>query len=201
MGMLAMQDRDTASAENYFRKALQLRGDFDAALFNLALVLYETRRPLEAVPYLQRLKDTHQKGLMLLGNIYFNDLKNYTAAQKCYEIILKTESNHIPALHNLCAAHFQMGQLEAAESCLQRAKTLAPQELYIEHHLNVVKQRRQKLANNSQKNPASENVFCTESKTKCTNAPLTSNEIGNSKLLFYRENDAKFGDSEKDVIL
>ncbi|GIY08687.1 dolichyl-phosphate-mannose--protein mannosyltransferase [Caerostris extrusa] len=33
MGMLAMQDRDTASAENYFRKALQLRGDFDAALF------------------------------------------------------------------------------------------------------------------------------------------------------------------------
>ncbi|GFQ78783.1 protein O-mannosyl-transferase Tmtc3 [Trichonephila clavata] len=200
MGMLAMQDRDTTSAENYFRKALQVRGDFDAALFNLALVLYETRRPLEAVPYLQRLNNRHLKGLVLLGNIYFNDLKNYTAAQQCYELILKQDPNHIPALHNLCAAHFQLGQLEAAESCLQRAKNLAPQEAYIEHHLNIVKQHRQKLTANPLQKSVPENVFCNDPNSKC-NEPLTTNESDNSKLSFFMEKDRPHEDSKKDVKL
>ncbi|KAF8796040.1 Protein O-mannosyl-transferase TMTC3 like protein [Argiope bruennichi] len=186
MGMLAMQDRDTASAENYFRKALQLRGDFDAALFNLALVLHETRRPLEAVPYLQRLKNRHLKGLVLLGNIYFNDLKNYTAAQQCYELILKKDQNHIPALHNLCASLFQLDQLEAAETCLLHAKKLAPQERYIEHHLNIVQQRRKKLASSPFKNTAPETAFCTDSKSNC-NEPIETGKTENPKLSFFLE--------------
>ncbi|CAL1294996.1 unnamed protein product [Larinioides sclopetarius] len=195
MGMLAMQDRDTASAENYFRKALQLRTDFDAALFNLALVLHETRRPLEAVPYLQRLKNRHLKGLVLLGNIYFNDLKNYSAAQQCYELILKKDPNHIPALHNLCAALFQLDQLEAAESCLLRAKKLAPQERYIDHHLKLVQQRRKKLASNPLKDIAPETVFCADSKSNC-NEPMETGKTENPKLAFFLEKDRQFGDKD-----
>ncbi|KFM79887.1 Transmembrane and TPR repeat-containing protein, partial [Stegodyphus mimosarum] len=177
MGMLAMQDGDTLRAENYFRKALELRGDFDAALFNLALVLYEKERPLEAVPYLKRLKGRHLKGLVLLGNIYFSDLNNYTAAQQCYELILKQDPNHIPAMHNLCAALFQMGQLESAESCLLRAAALAPGERYIDQHLKLVRQHRKKSLPKFLEKPNSEPGYCSGSNSNCNREGTDQNSF------------------------
>ncbi|KAG8182833.1 hypothetical protein JTE90_000440 [Oedothorax gibbosus] len=117
LGMLAMQDGDTSRAESYFRKALELRGDFEACLFNLALVLYQTDRQLEAIPFLERLTPTHTKGLLLLGNIHFETLSNYTAAQKCYKLILQQEPNHTLARHNLCAVYFKMGKPEFLKLC------------------------------------------------------------------------------------
>lgn len=68
---------------------------------------------------------------------------------QCYELILQNDPSHIPALHNLCAAHFQMGRLDDAEACLQQATTLAPTERYIQHHLSLVQQHKKKLASSS----------------------------------------------------
>jgi tetratricopeptide (TPR) repeat protein len=85
LGMLAMDDGDIAAAEAWFRKAVDVREDFRSALFNLALLLSEARRPLEAVPFLNQLlkhHDDHVKGLILLGDIYINHMQDLDAAEK-----------------------------------------------------------------------------------------------------------------------
>lgn len=64
---------------------------------------------------------------------------------QCYEIILQQDPNHMPTLHNLCATYFHLGKLEDAEICLKKAVVVAPKELYIQHHLNLVQQHREKL--------------------------------------------------------
>lgn len=46
------------------------------------------------------------------------------------------------ALHNLCVVAVERGKLAIAEECLTRAAALAPQEHYIQRHLNVVRARR-----------------------------------------------------------
>lgn len=61
-----------------------LKANFRSALFNLALLLSDTGRPLEAVPFLKQLVHHHQdhiKGLILLGDIYINSMKDLEAAE------------------------------------------------------------------------------------------------------------------------
>ena len=79
LGMLAMDDNDVAAAEHWFRRAVELREDFRSALFNLALLLADDQRPLEAAPFLNQLvrfHPDHVKGLILLGDIYINNIKH-----------------------------------------------------------------------------------------------------------------------------
>jgi tetratricopeptide (TPR) repeat protein len=84
LGMLAMDDRNTDEAENWFRRAVHLKQDFRSALFNLALLLADDHRPLEAAPFLNQLVKYHPdhiKGLILLGDIYINNIKDLDAAE------------------------------------------------------------------------------------------------------------------------
>lgn len=79
-----MDDHDVASAERWFKNAVALKEDFRSALFNLALLLAEEQRPLEAVTFLNQLvrfHPDHIKGLILLGDIYINNLKDFNAAE------------------------------------------------------------------------------------------------------------------------
>ena len=52
LGMLAMDDGDAANAETWFKQAIAAKPSFRSALFNLALLLNEQRRPLDALPHL-----------------------------------------------------------------------------------------------------------------------------------------------------
>lgn len=84
LGMLAMDDRNTEEAEHFFRRAIHIKQDFRSALFNLALLLADDHRPLEAAPFLNQLvkyHSDHVKGLILLGDIYINNLKDIDAAE------------------------------------------------------------------------------------------------------------------------
>lgn len=84
LGMLAMDDQDIVSAEHWFRRAVHLKADFRSALFNLALLLADDHRPLEAAPFLNQLvkyHPDHTKGLILLGDIYINNIKDLDAAE------------------------------------------------------------------------------------------------------------------------
>lgn len=79
-----MDDHDVAGAEHWFRLAVQLKDDFRSALFNLALLLADDHRPLEAAPFLNQLvrfHPDHVKGLILLGDIYINNIKDLDAAE------------------------------------------------------------------------------------------------------------------------
>ena len=62
-----------------------MRPDFRSALFNLALLLSDAGRPLEAVPFLTRLvhhHPDHVKALILLGDIYINNIEDLEEAEK-----------------------------------------------------------------------------------------------------------------------
>ncbi|CAN7939236.1 unnamed protein product, partial [Ixodes hexagonus] len=144
LGMLSMDESKPRDAERWFQDAIRVKADFRSALFNLALLLSDSGRHLEAVPHLLQLLQSHPdhvKGLILLGDIYINHLKDVDKAEECYERILSVEPSHVQAMHNLCVVHVQRGFLLKAQACLERALRLAPKEAYIAAHLDVVKDR------------------------------------------------------------
>ncbi|CAK1578626.1 unnamed protein product [Parnassius mnemosyne] len=149
LGMVCMDDGDAECAERWFRGAVHLKPDFRSALFNLALLLADRRRPLEAAPFLKQLvrhHPDHVKALVLLGDIYINSVKDLDAAESCYRRILELEPDNVQALHNLCVVAVERGKLAVAEECLARAAALAPHEHYIQRHLAVVRARRAAVA-------------------------------------------------------
>ncbi|CAG0879705.1 unnamed protein product [Darwinula stevensoni] len=144
LGMFAMDERDFAAAEAHFKLAVGQKEDFRSALFNLALLLAEAKRPLEAVPFLNQLlkfHPDHVKGLILLGDIYINNMKDLDAAEKCYERILSVEPENVQAQHNLCVVYVERGELGKAETCFATAHRLAPHEDYIHRHWGIVRTR------------------------------------------------------------
>ncbi|XP_046810295.1 protein O-mannosyl-transferase Tmtc3 [Lucilia cuprina] len=148
LGMLAMDESDFDAAEQYFKRAIHIKPDFRSALFNLALLLADANRPLDAVPFLNQLirhHSDHIKGLILLGDIYINHMKDLDAAESCYRSILKYEPHNIQGLHNLCVVYVERKHLARAQLCLRYAYYLAPTEDYILRHLQIVEQRLQKI--------------------------------------------------------
>lgn len=93
-----MDDHDNGSAERWFRNAVALKEDFRSALFNLALLLADEQRPLEAAPFLNQLvrfHPDHVKGLILLGDIYINNIKDLDAAENVMFNVNLTISFHM----------------------------------------------------------------------------------------------------------
>uniref|UniRef100_A0A336KWY0 dolichyl-phosphate-mannose--protein mannosyltransferase n=1 Tax=Culicoides sonorensis TaxID=179676 RepID=A0A336KWY0_CULSO len=152
LGMLAMDDHKTEEAEHWFRRAVHLKIDFRSALFNLALLLADDHRPLEAAPFLNQLvkhHPDHTKGLILLGDIYINNIKDLDAAENCYKRILQLDPVNIQGLHNLCVVYVERGKLAQAQACLSHAHQLAPTEDYILKHLQIVQTRINRLKSSS----------------------------------------------------
>jgi len=144
LGMLAMDDEHSENAEHWFKKAVEVKPGFRSALFNLALLLNEQKRPLEAVPYLENLLKFfpfHIKGLILLGEIYTNHMKDLVEAERCYRKIISVDPNHVQGHHNLCVVLVEQGRLEDARECLLMVQTMAPNEDYVRKHLTVVENK------------------------------------------------------------
>ncbi|PVD28691.1 hypothetical protein C0Q70_11285 [Pomacea canaliculata] len=143
--MLAMDEKNFMAAEINFKKAVQLDPKFRSALFNLALMLVnDVNRPLEAVPYLEQLLThypDHTKGLILMGDLNVNHLKNLDAAEQNFRTILQHEPNNVQAHHNLCVVYVERGDLLRAERCLVDTLALEPSADYIRNHLNIVRSR------------------------------------------------------------
>ncbi|XP_050298329.1 protein O-mannosyl-transferase Tmtc3-like [Anthonomus grandis grandis] len=205
LGMLAMDDKDIAEAEHWFRRAVHLKSDFRSALFNLALLLADDMRPLEAAPFLNQLvkyHPDHVKGLILLGDIYINNIKDLDAAENCYRRILELEPDNIQGLHNLCVVHVERGKLLEAQDCLEEAHRLAPEEDYIIKHLGIVQNRISKLHLNEDvadpkeksKVVSNKSVDENEKKTqpvisKDTEKQRYSSRVVNTKPLFMKNID------------
>ena len=144
LGMLAMDEKDLNKAESWFRKAIEIKADFRSALFNLALLLSDSGRPLEAAPLLHQLLHHHThhvKGLILLGDIYINHIRDLDAAEECYNKILEKEPKNVQGLHNLCVVMVERGHLGSARDCLRSAHELAPHEDYIAKHLDIIEKK------------------------------------------------------------
>lgn len=73
-------------------------------------------------------------------------------------------------MHNLCVVHVERGKLLEAQSCLEQAHSLAPEEDYIIKHLNIVRNRISKL-------PLNEDLGDTKEKSKVvSNKSVDENE-------------------------
>ena len=75
-----------------------MKPDFRSALFNLALLLSDSERAVEAAPLLHQLlhhHGHHTKGLILLGDIYINHARDLDAAEQCYRRILAREPHNV----------------------------------------------------------------------------------------------------------
>lgn len=156
LGMLAMDENDFEEAENYFKRAIHIKTNFRSALFNLALMLADANRPLDAVPFLNQLirfHPDHIKGLILLGDIYINHMKDLDAAEVCYRNILRYEPQNIQGLHNLCVVFVERRKLAKAMKCLNYVHHMAPKEEYILKHLKIVQVRLEKIKKLSDKLP------------------------------------------------
>lgn len=146
LAMLSMDAKNGAGAEHWFKKAVDLKPDFRSALFNLALLLSETDRPMEGAPFLHQLLQyypDHVKGLILLGDLYVNQLGDLRQAEQCYRRILKVEPDNVQARHNLCVVMVEAGDLQNARECLKSAAEMAPNEDYIARHLHIVEEKLQ----------------------------------------------------------
>ena len=144
LGMLAMDDGDSANAEVWFKEAVEIKPSFRSALFNLALLLNEQKRPLDALPFLVSLHSyypDHIKGLILMGDIYTNHVKDLKSAERCYRHITEVDPNHIQGHHNLCVVQVEQGHLEQARECLVKVMEMAPNEDYVKRHLQIVENR------------------------------------------------------------
>lgn len=142
LGMIAMDEKKNLDAEFWFKKAVQLKSDFRSALFNLALLLADNSRPIEAVGPLNQLLShhpNHTKALILMGDIYTNHMRDLDLAEDCYHKVLAMVPGHVQAQHNLCVVMVEKGQLMKAKDCLELAHSLAPEEQYIRRHLSIVK--------------------------------------------------------------
>ncbi|XP_013776748.2 transmembrane and TPR repeat-containing protein CG4050-like [Limulus polyphemus] len=149
LGMLALENKDIHGAEQWLNKALQVRPNLRSALFNLALLLSEDGRPLEAFVYIKRLlqiQPDHVKGLILMGDIYAGHFEDLGAAEECYKKILQSDPANIQGLHNLCVVYYRRQQLVEAEACFQQAHLKSPDTEYIRQHLEITRYQLQQLA-------------------------------------------------------
>lgn len=143
LAMLAMDMQDFAAAEKYFKLAIEKEPSFKSAIFNLALMLTNNlKRPLEAVPFLRKLLELypdHVKGIMLLGELNVNVLKNLDEAEQCFTKVIEIDPSNTEAMHNLCVVYVEKGDLLRAEKCLAHVHSLVPNEEYVLRHLNIVR--------------------------------------------------------------
>ncbi|CAI9741904.1 protein O-mannosyl-transferase TMTC3 [Octopus vulgaris] len=145
LAILAADNKEFTKAKNWFQEAIRLEDTMRSALFNLALMLVnDLKQPQEAIPYLQKLLmyyPNHTKGLILMGDININILKDLDGAEKNFLTILMNEPGNVQAIHNLCVVYVERGDILKAEKCLQHAHRLAPSESYILQHLNIVRNK------------------------------------------------------------
>ncbi|KAL8572921.1 hypothetical protein ACOMHN_013898 [Nucella lapillus] len=106
------------------------------------------------MPYVLQHYPDHSKGLILMGDINVNVLKDLDAAQENFQRILQREPGNVQASHNLCVVYVEQGHLLKAEKCLMHTLTLDPTAHYVHNHLNIVRSRINHIRMQQQKQQA-----------------------------------------------
>lgn len=182
LGMLAMDEFITTEAEHYFRQAITIKEDFRSALFNLALLLSDAGRPLESIHFLNQLikfHPDHVNGLILLGDIHINTLKDLDVAESCYRRILAIEPDNVQAVHNMGVIGYQKGEPLRAEEYFLKASHLAPHEDYIQKNLKIIRQRIAAVI--EQKNSGQRSVMQKPEFEKKVESESSSSEVSTEK--------------------
>lgn len=99
---------------------------------------------------------------------------------QCYKRILELDPVNIQGLHNLCVVFVERGKLLEAQTCLEHAHTLAPEEDYVLRHLQIVKNRIAKLKINPNDNQNSQSDLEEDNKVISNNSSKSIDETERS---------------------
>ena len=112
-----------ADAERCYRKALEKSPHFSEAAHLMGRVLYDLRKPEEALPWLEKaaaLDPTRAKALNDLGNL-LQELGRSEEAEDAYRRVLRLEPDSADAYNNLGTALKERGLVEEAVDAYRRA--------------------------------------------------------------------------------
>lgn len=119
------------------------------SLFLRAYLLLQYTCLPDVIMYAQHYPD-FTKGLLLLGDVAMNHMRNLSLAEESFRRAIATEPESVQANHNLCVVLVEYGRLVEAERCLVHAEKLGPNEQYIKNHLGIVRSRLQQLEQHQQ---------------------------------------------------
>jgi len=117
-------------AESAYRKVLAKKPRHDQALFQLSLLLFESRRFEEAAPLLERLVEMHPGEPVYLTNLgeAYRQAGSLELAAAAFERILADDPHFPEAHHNLGITLMNAGAAADALPRLQRAVALRPDD-------------------------------------------------------------------------
>jgi tetratricopeptide (TPR) repeat protein len=129
-GQIALAQKDFASAEQDFLKAISLDSKLERARLWLAQLYMDTNRPERAVETLTSYIENNKTvpALIQLGQIQ-QGLKQFEKARNAYEELLRIAPDFVPALNNLAVVYSEhLGQLDTAFELAKKARALNPNE-------------------------------------------------------------------------
>lgn len=135
------------SAKEQFKKAIELKSDYAAAQFQLAMVYQSQGKAEEAVAELEKTKSLAPFDIGLafqLGLVYYNN-KNYDLAQSEFERALLMNSDYANALYFLGLTYYQQGKNEKAIEKIGRVFELNPDNKEVKTVLDNLKAGRPAL--------------------------------------------------------
>jgi tetratricopeptide (TPR) repeat protein len=133
LGSLAVENRKTAEAADYFEKALMFDENTKEVYYDLAQAQINLDKPKDAVATLDKARAKFQESFLsefLRGlvevreNNFTNALSHFKAAESLVKPDEQSPNGYF--YFELGAAHERLGEIDAAENCFQQCLKLAP---------------------------------------------------------------------------
>lgn len=128
LGVNEFERGDAVQAEEHFRHALELKHDYDYARYNLARVLVNQGRPVEAAALLDELLETNPDDLdaRLSRGTAALLLQDFSGAERAFRRVLEARPDQASAWYNLGLALEYSDRRADAESAYRKALDLDP---------------------------------------------------------------------------
>lgn len=150
LGYALYADKKSAQAEKNFLQAETLSPDHFDVCWALAWYYDQEKKGERAAGYYLRcLQIRPQSGKTLhssLGDLYFNQIKDYAAAVEQYEKATTFNPGDAAVFEKLAKAYNQLDLTERAESAWRRAATLDPSKSDFQNEIGIIHYKRGEYA-------------------------------------------------------
>ncbi|MDD4900906.1 MAG: tetratricopeptide repeat protein [Patescibacteria group bacterium] len=134
-----LNNHDSANAEKYFLKALELKRDYHEAKFAMAKIYLDSKKDLEALALLNELKDEVKAADVYyeLGRYYYNH-GEFDRAIENFTLALAVSPKHSNSLYGLAVAYETRGDAKQALEYYRQALALNPENEEIKKKIEML---------------------------------------------------------------